>query len=87
MKTKVVFEMEIEVEVPDTLPEAARKLKDQRPGEDYLADKTDKEILERIALIRGIRKLPLYGGLSEILNNQVQVEIVGEKVIWSYRQD
>lgn len=75
MRAVITFEIDVDIEVPDTLPESVRQLA-RDLGENYVpADATDQDILERIALIRGIRGLSRDESMTEDLNSQIDVDV------------
>lgn len=78
MKARVIFEVEVIIEVPDELPEQVRELA-RTLGENYVAvDAGDQLIIERIALIRGVRGFDYDESMTEELNQQVQIEMLPE---------
>lgn len=81
MKATVTFEVDVVVEVPDDLPEQVRQLA-RKWGENYVAvDASDEAILERIALIRGIRGFSHDESMTPELNQQVSVRVYDDDAI------
>ena len=75
MKATIFFQVGVEVEVPDELPEAIRQLA-RDEGENYVrVDASDREIMERIAVIRGLRGYPHDESMTDELNVKVRVRV------------
>lgn len=81
MKARVVFEVQVEVDVPDDFCDRARQLQ-RELGAIYIgADWTDQQILERTALIRGLRGHDGDESLDDALNDVVKALRDEEDVI------
>lgn len=73
MKAKIIFEIDVTVEVPDDLPEQVRELA-RTLGENYVPiDASDQHIMERIAIIRGLRGLDHDESMIPELNSQIRI--------------
>lgn len=87
MRAIVRFSVEVDVEVPDDLPERVRELA-RTLGENYVsADATDDTILARIASIRGVRGLSYDEAMDRELDSQVRIDSVNEEFESIYRID
>lgn len=85
MRAIVRFSVEVDVEVPDDLPERVRELA-RTLGENYVsADATDDTILARIASIRGVRGLSYDEAMDRELDSQVRIDSVNEEFESIYR--
>lgn len=85
MRAIVRFSVEVDVEVPDDLPERVRELA-RTLGENYVsADATDDTILARIASIRGVRGLSYDEAMDRELDSKVRIDSVNEEFESIYR--
>jgi len=81
MRAVITFEIGYDIEVPDDFCDRVRALQAQF-GESYLrATSSDQEILERIALIRGVRGLQNDEALDDELNDLIEIIDNDEEVI------
>lgn len=79
MKATIVFEVTVDVEVPDDLPERIRQLA-REDGENHVAvDASDQDIMERIAVIRGLRGFSHDEAMTFDMDELVSVVISYEK--------
>lgn len=85
MQARVTVEIIVTVNVPDELPEQVRQL-GRDNGENYVGiDWTDQQIIERIAIIRGIRGFSHDESMTAELNELVSVR-VGEEDVTEYER-
>ena len=81
MRATVTVEVMYVIDVPDSLPEQVRQLA-RDLGETYIpVDASDREIFERIAIIRGVRGFPHDESMTPELNAQIRIDAADEEIV------
>lgn len=75
MKARITFETTVEIKVYDGFTDDVRKLQAEL-GDSYLtAQSSDRDIFERIAIIRGLRGLSHDEALDTELNRVIDIRV------------